>query len=244
MKETIVVWFSCGAASAVAAYKTIEQYDDTRDIRIVNNPVLEEDEDNRRFLQDVGEWLGKEIEICVNDKFPSCSAVSVWDQRKYMSGVDGAPCTMELKKHARQQFEMDNDIHWHVLGFTADAEKRFCNFQSRERKNTLPVLIEHGITKSECYMILNDAGVDLPRIYKQGYPNANCIGCVKATSPTYWNHVRKMHPYQFQSRAEQSRRIGSKLVRYKNERIFLDELPKDAIGKPMKNLDFECGIFC
>ena len=77
-----------------------------------------------------------------------------------------------------------------------------------------------------------------------GYPNANCIGCVKATSPTYWNHVRKMHPVQFEERAKQSREIGARLVRVKGERIYLDELPADAIGRPMKNLDFECGIFC
>jgi hypothetical protein len=77
-----------------------------------------------------------------------------------------------------------------------------------------------------------------------GYPNANCIGCVKATSPTYWNHVRKMHPIVFESRSKQSRRIGAKLVRVKGTRIFLDELSPLSMGRRMKNLDFECGIFC
>jgi hypothetical protein len=33
-------------------------------------------------------------------------------------------------------------------------------------------------------------------------------------------------------------------VRVNNERIFLDELSPTASGKPMKNLDFECGLFC
>ena len=84
----------------------------------------------------------------------------------------------------------------------------------------------------------------LPAIYLMGYPNANCIGCVKATSPTYWNHVRQHHPDVFQHRAEQSRKLGAKLVRYKGQRIFLDELPPDAKGRPLKSMDFECGIFC
>jgi hypothetical protein len=84
----------------------------------------------------------------------------------------------------------------------------------------------------------------LPEIYKLGYPNANCIGCVKATSPTYWNHVRKMHQDVFKQRATQSREIGAKLVRYKGKRIFLDELDPRARGKSMKNMDFECGLFC
>jgi hypothetical protein len=145
---------------------------------------------------------------------------------------------------ARQQFEMDNDIDWHVLGFTSEEEGRFCNFQQNERLNTLPVLIEAGYSKADCYGILEEAGVEPPRIYRMGYPNANCIGCVKATSPTYWNHVRKMHPAVFTERAEQSRRIGARLVRVKGERIFLDELDNSVKGRPMKNLDFECGIFC
>ena len=89
-----------------------------------------------------------------------------------------------------------------------------------------------------------DNNIKLPKIYSMGFPNANCIGCVKATSPTYWNLVRSKFPEVFNERAKQSRLIGSKLVRYKNERIMLDELPKNAKGRSLKNYDFECGIFC
>lgn len=96
--DTIVVWFSCGAASAVAAKKTIEKYDDICDIKTVNNPVLEEDSDNRRFLSDVEKWLNKEIHIATNQSFPNCSAVEVWDKFKFMSSPYGAPCTRELKR--------------------------------------------------------------------------------------------------------------------------------------------------
>ncbi len=242
--ETIVVWFSCGAASAVAAKKTIEQYGETCNVRVVNNPVIEEDDDNLRFLKDVEKWLGVEIETSINNNYPSCSVVDVWNKRKFMSSPKGAPCTLELKKIARQQFEMDNDIDWHVLGFSKGEEDRFCGFQERERLNSLPVLIEHGLSKGDCFSILVDVGIKLPNIYYMGYPNANCIGCVKATSPTYWNHVRKMHPNTFNERAKQSREIGARLVRVKGKRIFLDELLTTDKGRPMKNLNFECGIFC
>ena len=37
-RPMIAVWFSCGAASAVAAKLTIERYGATHDIRVVNNP--------------------------------------------------------------------------------------------------------------------------------------------------------------------------------------------------------------
>lgn len=241
--ETIAVWFSCGAASAVAAMKTLEIFSSTYNIRILNNYILEEDEDNRRFLHDVEKWLGVEIEDVKHPGFPSGSAVSVWDSKRFMSSIHGAPCTMLLKKEARQLWEKENHASYHVLGFTADEKKRHDNFVQSERP-LLPVLISEGITKADCYRIINEAGIKLPRIYEMGYPNANCIGCVKATSPTYWNHVRKHHPHVFDQRARQSAALGAKLVRHKGERIPLTELPLDAKGRPLKNMDFECGIFC
>lgn len=242
--ETIAVWFSCGAASAVAAQQTLERYGASHNIRIINNPVIEEDEDNRRFLHDVEHWLGVSIESAINPKYTHCSAVQVWDHRSFMSGPLGAPCTIELKKKARQHWEATNTAHWHVLGFTAEERPRYERFIESERSNLLPVLIDAGITKQQCIDIIQAAGIQPPRLYKLGYPNANCIGCVKATSPTYWNHVRKHHPEVFQQRAEQSRRLGTKLVRVNNQRIFLDELSPTAKGMPLKTLAIDCGIFC
>ena len=241
--NVIAVWFSCGAASAVAAKKTIEQYGSDHLIRVLNNPVKEEHPDNIRFKDDVAKWLGVEIESVINPSYRHCSAEDVWDERRFMSGPNGAPCTMLLKREARRKWEMTNYCDYHVLGFTSDEKHRWINFL-KERPNTLPVLIDLGISKSDCFDIIKKAGIKLPEIYSLGYPNANCIGCVKATSPTYWNHVRQQHPEVFQRRAEQSRELGAKLVRHKNQRIFLDELPPDAKGKPMKGMDFECGIFC
>jgi len=242
--QNIVIWFSCGAASAVAAKKTIEKYGANNNIRVVNNPVKEEHPDNIRFLQDVESWLGVEIESAINSKYPLCSAVQVWDDRKAMSFPMGAPCTIELKKNARKEFEDNNHIDWHVLGFTYDEIKRHERFILGERSNVLPVLIEEKITKAMCFDILRMNNIKMPEIYNLGYPNANCIGCVKATSPTYWNHVRKVHPEIFEQRAAQSRKYGVRLVRVGGERIFLDELDENAIGRPMKTMQFECGIFC
>lgn len=242
----IVVWFSCGAASAVAAKKTLELHPG-EEVRIVNSPVIEEHDDNRRFLRDVETWLNQPIELAFNPRFPNASAMEVWSKRKYMSGIAGAPCTQELKKEARYNWERENGFDLNkdqtVLGFTADEIHRHERFVNSERP-LLPILIDLGITKAECFKIIQDAGIDLPAIYKMGYPNANCIGCVKATSVTYWNHVRKMHPDIFNIRAKQSREIGCKLTRYKGKRIFLDELPEGARGNGMKGLDFDCGIFC
>lgn len=241
---SIAVWFSNGAASAAALKLTIDKYG-SKSVRAVNNPVAEEDPDNLRFQRDVVAWLGIEIEQAVNPNYPAGSATQVWDWRGAMAFPKGAPCTLHLKKEARQQWEKSNPVDWHVFGFTAEERQRHDRFVLTERANVLPILIDAGMTKDDCADLIWSAGIALPRVYAEGYPNANCIGCVKATSPTYWNLVRKTRPEVFAKRAEQSRRLGAKLARHKGQRVFLDELPADAQGYPLKRLKMpECGIHC
>lgn len=242
--DVIAVWFSSGAASAVALWETLVRYGNRCTVRAVNNPVAEEDPDNIRFLRDVERWVGQKIELATNPKYPDASCKTVWQARRFMSAPQGAPCTLELKKRARQHWENNNRVDWHVLGFAAEEKSRFDQFKTMERENVLPVLIDAGYSRQGCYDFLKMVGVEPPRIYAEGYPNANCIGCVKATSPTYWNLVRRTRPEIFKDRARQSREIGARLVRYKGKRIFLDELPADAVGRPLKSMTIECGIFC
>lgn len=240
--KTIVVWFSCGAASAVAAKKTIEKYGETNLIRVVNNPIAEEHEDNLRFLRDCEKWLGVKIERATNKTFPSCSIFDVFKKRRYVSGIAGAPCTQELKKKARQQWESENHFDELVLGFSFDEIKRHNRFELTERK-LLPVLIDEKITKDDCFKILKEAMIELPKIYSLGFPNANCIGCVKSSSPSYWNLVRDNFPERFDAIARLSRDLKCKLIRQRGERVFLDELDS-TIKNKIRNTHIECGIFC
>lgn len=248
--DNIAAWFSCGAASAVAAFYTKKKYYNLANIRIINNPVKEEHSDNLRFLKDVESWIGIKIETASNFIFPDNSAESVWKKRRFMGNKDGAPCTSELKAEARRTWEDLNSFDgWHVFGFTTEEEDRHARRILKGDK-VLPVLIDAGITKQDCYDILRAEGIELPRVYSMpsrfgsGMPNANCIGCVKATSPTYWNHIREVFPEVFEARAKLSREIGAKLVRVKNKRIFLDELDPNARGRSMKTMRVECGILC
>lgn len=245
-RPIIAVWFSCGAASAVAAKRTLQLYGHHFDVRVLNTPIDEEDADNRRFLGDVEKWLGVRIEMVTATWLasPISSAREVWERNKFMSGPHGAPCTKLLKKRARQQWSAAHMPALHVLGYTAGEEKRHARFHLSENKALLPVLIDAGISKAQCFRIIADAGIALPRMYDLGYPNANCIGCVKASSPTYWNHVRKVHPIVFADRAIQSRRIGAKLVIANGERVYLEDLDPNAVGAPMRTMRSECGPFC
>ena len=249
-RQTIAVWFSCGAASAVAVWLTLKLYGADHDVRVLNSPIIEEHPDNFRFKDDCEKWFGVKIETVVNPLYPTGSCAAVWDDRQFMSGPLGATCTVALKKEARYFWQSENHADWHVLGFTADERKRHERFVVGELSNVIPVLIDAGLSKNDCAALLVREGLTLPKMYDLGFPNANCIGCVKATSPTYWNHVRKCFPEVFLMRSIQSRAIGkadkgARLVRLKGKRIFLDELPVNAVGRPLKSLKMpECGLFC
>lgn len=244
--QTIVCWFSCGAASAVATKLAIERWSKECIVRVCNNPVAEEHPDNLRFLKDCEAWFGLPVESVTHPDWPTCSAKDVWEKRRYMSGVAGAPCTTLLKREARAIWEKSNPTDFNVFGITADPRDRLrAKLAKADQPTNLFPLVENGITKAHCLQALKDAGIKPPAMYALGFPNANCIGCVKASSPDYWKLVRRTYPDVFQERCQKSREIGCKLVEIKHHvRIFLDELPPDE-PNPQAAFDMpECGVLC
>lgn len=236
----VLVWFSCGAASAVASKLAVEKYRGKRDLEIVNCDTLkDEHEDNPRFMRDVEKWIQWPIKQIRSSLYETCD--DVFSETRYMSGRDGARCTTELKKKPRLAYQWREDSH--IFGFTSDEQNRIDDFEWNNPELQLEwILRDAGIRKRDCYAILKAAGIQLPEMYLLGYRNNNCRGCVKATSPGYWNKVRKDFPDVFDIRASRSRELGCRLVRLKGERIFLDELPP-GVGK-YKGEDLSCGPAC
>lgn len=235
----VVAWFSCGAASAVAAKTALEMFPGRVTV-VYCDTMSAEHPDNARFFADVEKWLGVSILKIKSDKFASVD--DVFEKRRYMSGREGAVCTVQMKKVPRFNFQKADDIH--VFGFTADEKKRIRDFEKNNIDMDLRwVLAERNITKKDCYAALSMAGITLPAMYLLGYRNNNCIGCVKATSPAYWAKIRRDFPDVFAKRSAQSRDIGCRLTRVKGKRIFLDELPDGDFGR-YKAEDISCGPEC
>jgi hypothetical protein len=234
-----VVWFSCGAASAVAAKMACDKYGSK--VVIVNcDTTISEHPDNIRFRRDVEGWLGRSIVRITSDKYTDID--DVFEKTRYMAGIAGARCTAEMKKRPRFAYQHPYDVH--LFGYTAEEQKRIERFEGNNFDLKLEwILRDNNITKDDCFQILKEAGIELPAMYGLGFKNNNCLGCVKATSPKYWNLVRKNFPDVFAKRAEQSRKIGVRLTRYKGERMFLDELPIEA-GKFEAMPDLSCGPQC
>ena len=237
----VVVWYSDGAASAVAAKMAVDLYRNKREVVVVKcDTTSSEHPDNVRFRRDVERWIGQPVVLVRSDKYADVD--EVFERTRYMAGIAGARCTTELKKLVRYEFQRDDDIH--VFGYTAEEWRRAQTFQANNPELTCDwVLIDGFMRKQDCLAMLKRAGIELPQMYALGFEHNNCLGCVKAQSPGYWNRTRQHFPEAFERRARQSREIGARLVRLHGERLFLDELPPEA-GLDEGDGDIECGPFC
>jgi hypothetical protein len=242
MSNRTLIWWSTGAASAVAAQLMLWR---NPEATIVRCETSNEDPDNYRFEADIMKLLNRSMTLLHSDEY--ADVWDVWQKRRYMSGIKGAPCTAAMKIAPRLAFQLPTDLH--VFGYTTDREDidRFERLKENFPEMSVRApLIEQGVTKAACLALVERWGVKLPRSYAMGFPNANCLGtgCVKATSPDYWSLYRFCFPEKFARTAEYAREIGARLSRINNERIFIDEIPADW---PMTNpivpaCDFLCHL--
>ena len=236
----VVVWFSCGAASATAAYLILKKYPAERVHLVYCDVMSTEHSDNARFLADVERWLGKKVEIIKSDRFASID--DVFERTKYMAGIHGARCTIEMKKAPRFAYQRWDDIH--VFGMVAEETKRIENLEHNSPDLRFDwILRDQNVSKADCLQTILQAGISLPVMYGLGFRNNNCIGCVKATSIEYWKKVRKHFPEVFERRAKQSRELGVRLTRLHGVRIFLDEIPLDDFDGVIEE-NISCGPDC
>jgi hypothetical protein len=236
----IVCWFSCGAASAVATKLAIAENAGRLPLVVVRILVREEHEDNERFAADCQQWFGQPIVNLINQKYDG-SVWNVIEHRKYVSGIDGAPCTLLLKKEVRQAFELPTDRH--VFGYCAEEQTRWDSFLDANNIDAVAPLIERGLEHSDALAMVKQAGIRLPTMYELGYVHNNCIGCAKATGAGYWNKIRTDFPLHFQRMASLSRQAGARMTRDGEQRIFLDEL-RPGTGDFQSEPKVQCGIFC
>lgn len=235
----IVCWFSCGAASAVATKLAISQYAG-REIVIARCIVKEEHPDNDRFAADCEKWFGIPITNMISEKYNG-SIFEVFEKRGYISGINGAPCTMLLKKKVREDFQVPGDTH--VFGYCAEEQDRWDSFLDANNIDAISPLMDRGLEHSDCLAMIEKAGIDLPVMYTLGYQHNNCVGCCKASGAGYWNKIRIDFPAQFDRMAAVSRKIGARMTRDGEKRIFLDEL-RPGTGDYQSEPEIQCSLFC
>lgn len=235
-----VLWFSAGAASAVAS-KLVLAEQGPANVEIVYTDTGSEHPDNSRFRSDCEEWFSHPIQVLKSEKYDD--TWQVWEQTRFLVGPMGARCTGELKKKIRFAFQRPDDIQ--VFGFTADPREitRAQRFREQNAEvNLRTPLIERGLTKADCLGILDTVGIDVPAMYRLGYQNNNCIGCVKG-GMGYWNKIRRDFPEVFARMAALERQLGRSVLRDNGRSLPLIALDPSR-GNHADEPHIECSILC
>lgn len=235
MERRVLVWFSCGAASAVAAKLTIAKYGSENVVIAYTDPGAEHP-DSERFLRDCEAWFGQPVVRLASTEYRD--PWEVWEKRKMIVlHHGGAPCTGELKRVPRFEFQQPDDIQ--VFGYTVEERKRAANFRENNFEIELRTpLIDAGLTKMDCLAMVARAGIELPVMYRLGFRNNNCIGCCKG-GMGYWNMIRQHFPEVFDRMAALERKLGMSIF----NGLYLDELSPDR-GDIRTEPDIECSIMC
>ena len=227
-----VCWFSTGVSSFVACYLA-------KDVdKVIYTHIENQHPDSLRFLKDCEKILGRNIEILQSSYFRSVDDVILGT--RYINGPAGAACTRILKKQVRKQWEAENPgKHTYIWGLDAKEKIRSDRIiENMPQFNHEFPLIESGVTKEQAHGIAQSLGLKRPVMYDLGYPNNNCIGCVKG-GMGYWNKIRKDFPEVFERRSKQERIIGHSCIKG----VYLDELDPNR-GKMDLEIFPDCSITC
>jgi len=234
----VISWFSCGAASAVATILAREKYGDR--MEAVYCRVVEEHPDSMRFLEDFVRVTGIPVKTITDAKY-SGSIYEVFGKRRFFKNQFGAPCTTILKKDMRKSYQRPDDIQ--VLGYTSEEQERIDRFiDANNDVNEDFILMSKGIGKKDCFQRITALGIELPLMYRLGYANNNCVGCVKG-GMGYWNGIRKDFPEAFDRMQKMERQIGFAINKDKDGPVYLDELAPGR-GNFKRDMPGDCGFTC
>ena len=225
-----VCWLSAGVSSFIAGIlaDNVDEY--------IYIDVPDQHPDSLRFIADCEKYLCTEIKILRSD-FESVEQVC--RKNRYINGPNGAPCTKFLKKLVRLRWEHDNPgSYTYVWGFDKNETKRAERMKETffEYKHEFP-LIDKNISKEEAHGILRSLGIKRPVMYDLGYPNNNCIGCVKG-GMGYWNRIRIDFPDVYEARAKMEEDIGATCIKGISLRQLQPGQGKNKVIVP------DCSLVC
>lgn len=241
MKKLKVCWISAGVSSFVAGYlaKDVDEW--------IYIDIADQHEDSIRFIKDCEKAIGKQIQIIKSNEY-RCVEDCIRTYGGFVNRNNGfAPCTNWLKKRVRKQWELEHKDYeiTYVWGFDCDEKNRASRtIESNQQANHEFPLIEKNLSKQDVHGYFErNFNFKRPYMYELGYPNNNCIGCIKG-GMGYWNHIRKDFPEVFESRAKLEREIGYSILKESDGTpLYLDELEENR-GKMDIEIFSDCSIMC
>jgi len=202
----IIAWWSGGVTSAVACKIAIDTYG-LENCRVIMIDTQNEHPDTYRFKTDCEKWYGLDIEVITGIGEKYGNIFDVWRKHKSLNTANGAICSTNLKRVVREKWEKTNDFKHQVFGFEFDKKEfnRALSMTLNHGKRTKAIypLLMLGYNKQDCIRITEDAGIQVPEMYRLGFQNNNCFstGCVQG-GIGYWQKMKRDFPDKFDVMAD------------------------------------------
>jgi 3'-phosphoadenosine 5'-phosphosulfate sulfotransferase (PAPS reductase)/FAD synthetase len=233
MNRDIIAWWSGGITSAVACKIAIDIYGKKR-VRVIMIDTQNEHSDTYRFKKDCQKWYGIDIETITGIGEKYGNIFDVWRKHKSLNTATGAICSTNLKRLVREKWEKQNQDFLHqVFGFEFDKKEfnRALSMTLNHGKRTKAIypLLMMGYDKKDCIKIVEDAGIEIPEMYKLGFQNNNCFatGCIQG-GIGYWQKIKRDFPDKFNTMAD----LEHELTELKGEPVtMLKDQSNDAKEK-------------
>lgn len=186
-KQKHVIMFSGGASSAYVAKWVVDHYG-KEDVILFFTDTQWEDEDNYRFMEEVSAYIGIEITRVVDGRTPE----DVFFEQRFLGNARTAKCSEELKVKRTLLFieELRKNDFEPIIYFGIGPNETHRAESLRHHYTHLPLdpvevrfpMIDSANTDLKAkYIIENEWGIKLPRMYYLGFHHANCGGkCVRA----------------------------------------------------------------
>lgn len=203
--------------------------------------IQDQHPDSIRFIHDCEKIIDKQITIIKSSEYST-----VEDCIRAFGGFKHAqthfsPCTNWLKKRVRKRWESEHQDYEleYVWGFDKNENNRAIKMidENPQAEHLFP-LIDKELSKQDVHAMAERIGLKRPIMYDLGYPNNNCIGCVKG-GMGYWNRIRKDFPEVFEGRAKLEREVGYSILK----QCFLDELDPNR-GDMNTEIFPDCSVMC
>jgi 3'-phosphoadenosine 5'-phosphosulfate sulfotransferase (PAPS reductase)/FAD synthetase len=227
----VICWWSGGITSAVACLKAIELYGRDK-CRVIFIDTNNEDSDTYRFMKNCEVMYGLPIETITSNRHKSVQ--DVWYKYNSLNVANGAVCSSEMKRRVREDWQKENKWLHQVFGFEMEESKRAKSMVLNHSKtNPIFPLMMYGLSKKDCINIIEEIGINPPRMYQLGFHNNNCFttGCVQG-GIGYWQKMRDEFPDKFNKMAE----VEHDLTERKGKPVTM---LKDQSGKAKQNGNFQ-----
>lgn len=176
-----VVMFSGGAGSWMAARRVVEAHG-SDDLILLFADTKMEDEDLYRFLDEAAADVGGQLVKVAEGRDPW----EVFFDVRFLGNTRIDPCSRVLKREFLRKWLTDNcDPADTVvyLGIGWDESHRFEKARAHWDPWTVeaPMCDPPYLWKEHVRAAMREAGIELPRLYRLGFPHNNCGGfCIKA----------------------------------------------------------------